>query len=141
MDSTDVAHVAIVENKFKNQIKEAPVADSGAFIKMDENLNDQITYTFHSTRPQVAVFSEIYYPHGWNAYIDGQKADYFKSDYLLRTMYIPAGDHKIEFKFEPASYTIGRTISVIASILVLLIIIVAIYMGSRRKHHPNSHVL
>ncbi|MEO7316113.1 MAG: hypothetical protein ABIW47_13070 [Ginsengibacter sp.] len=141
LDSTDVAHVAIVENKFKNQIKEAPVADSGAFIKMDENLNDQITYTFHSTRPQVAVFSEIYYPHGWNAYIDGQKADYFKSDYLLRTMYIPAGDHKIEFKFEPASYTIGRTISVIASILVLLIIIVAIYMGSRRKHHPNSHVL
>lgn len=141
LDSTDLAHTAIVENKYKDQIKTAPVADSGAFIKMDENLNDKITYTFHSTKPQVAVFSEVYYPHGWNAYIDGQKADYFKSNYLLRGMYIPAGDHKIEFKFEPNSYTIGRTISVIATILVLLIIIVAIYMGLRRKNRPNSHVL
>ena len=141
LDSTDLAHVAIVENKFKNQIKEAPVADSGAYIKMEENLNDQITYTFHSTKPQLAVFSEVYYPHGWNAYIDGQKADHFKSDYLLRTMYVPAGDHKIEFKFEPESYTIGRTISVIATILVLLIILVAIYLESRKKHLPNSHIL
>ena len=141
LDSTDVAHIAIVENKFKNQIKEAPVADSGAFIKMDENINDQITYTFHSTTPQVAIFSEIYYPHGWNAYMDGQKADYFKSDYLLRTMYIPAGDHKIVFKFEPASYTTGRMVSVIGTIIVLLIIIGAIIYYARRKRKPDAHVL
>ena len=133
--------MAIVENKFKNQIKEAPVADSGAYIKLKENVNDLITYTFHSTTPQVAVFSEIYYPHGWEAYIDGKKADYFKSNYLLRTMYIPAGDHQVEFKFEPASYTTGRLISVIATILVLLIIIVAVYMESKKKRQPNRHVL
>jgi hypothetical protein len=141
LDSTDVAHIAIVENKFRNQIKEAPVADSGAFIKMDENLNDQIFYTFHSTKPQVAVFSEVYYPHGWNAYIDGKKADYFKSDYLLRAMYIPAGDHKIEFKFEPASYTTGRMVSVIGTLIVVLIVIGSVIFYVRKKRKPDAHVL
>ncbi|MEO6682247.1 MAG: hypothetical protein ABIN48_05420 [Ginsengibacter sp.] len=141
LDSTDLAHTAIVKNKFKDQIKTAPEADSGAYIKLKENLNDHLTYTFHSSKPQVAVFSEVYYPYGWNAYLDGKKADYFKSNYLLRTMYVPAGDHQIEFKFEPASYTTGRMVSVIGTIIVLLIIIGAIVYYVRRKPKPNAHVL
>ena len=71
------------------------------------------------------MLSEVYYPLGWNAFIDGQKADYVKTNYVLRGMYVPAGDHEIEFRFEPKSYTIGRTITIIANILVMLAIIVA----------------
>ena len=120
LDSTDLKDTAVVENKFKAQIKQSPVPDSAAFIKLNQNLNDKIDYTFHSTTPQFAVFSEVYYPLGWNVFIDGKKADYLKTDYVLRGMYIPAGDHKIEFRFEPKSFTTGRMISIIANILVVL---------------------
>ena len=64
------------------------------------------------------MLSEVYYPPGWNAFIDGKKADYVKTNYVLRGMYVPAGDHQIEFRFEPKSYTTGRTITIIANIIV-----------------------
>jgi hypothetical protein len=140
LDSTHLRDTAIIENKFKAQIKQSPVPDSSAFIKLKQNLNDKIDYTFHSATPQVAVFSEVYYPFGWNVFIDGKKADYFKTNYLLRGMFIPAGNHEIEFRFEPASYTTGRMISVIASLLVMLIILGTIlYYANKRKR--NVHIL
>jgi hypothetical protein len=141
LDNTDLKDTAVVENKFKAQIKQSPVPDSAAFIKLDQNLNDKIDYTFHSTTPQFAVFSEVYYPLGWDAYIDGQKADYLKTDYVLRGMYIPAGDHKIEFRFEPKSFTTGRMISIIANILVFLVLIGAIIFYANKKRKPDAHVL
>jgi hypothetical protein len=141
LDSTNLRDTAVIENKFKAQIKQLPVPDSSAFIKLKQNLNDKIDYTFHSATPQVAVFSEVYYPFGWNVFIDGKKADYFKTNYLLRGMFIPAGNHEIEFRFEPASYTTGRVISIIASLLVMLIVIAAIVFYFRKKNKPDAHVL
>ncbi|MEO6813124.1 MAG: YfhO family protein [Ginsengibacter sp.] len=141
LDSTDLRDTAVIENKYKSQIKQQPVPDSSATVKLKENLNDKIDYTFHSTTPQVAVFSEVYYPRGWNVFIDGQKADYFKTDYVLRGMYIPAGNHEIEFRFEPASFTTGRTIYIIANILVMLIILGSIIYYATKKNRPNAHVL
>ena len=141
LDNTNLKDIAVVENKFKAQIKQPPVPDSGAFIKLKLNLNDKIDYTFHSTTPQFAVFSEVYYPLGWNVFVDGKKMDYVKTDYVLRGMYIPAGDHEIEFRFEPKSYTIGRLISIVANILVLLILIGAIIFYIRKKRNPDAHLL
>ena len=133
LDNTNLRDTAVVENKYKAQIKQPPVPDSSAFIKLKENLNDKINYTFHSATPQVAVFSEVYYPFGWDAYIDGKKANYFKTDYVLRGMYIPAGGHEIEFRFEPESFTTGRTVTIVANLLVMLVIIMAIVMWYRKK--------
>ncbi|MEO8112169.1 MAG: hypothetical protein ABI594_19115, partial [Ginsengibacter sp.] len=96
LDSTNLRDIAVVEKKFQAQIKQMPVPDSSASINLKQNLNDKIDYTFHSTTPQFAVLSEVYYPLGWNAFIDGQKADYVKTDYVLRGMFVPAGDHEIE---------------------------------------------
>jgi uncharacterized membrane protein YfhO len=141
LDSTGLKDTAVVEKKYQSQIKQLPVPDSSAFIKLKQNLNDKIDYTFHSATPQVAVFSEVYYPLGWNAFIDGQKADYVKTNYVLRGMYLPAGDHEIEFRFEPKSYTTGRIITIIANILVFLAIIAAIIFYARRKRKPDAHVL
>ena len=104
LDSTNLKDTAVVDKKYQSQIKQQPVPDSSAFIKLKQNLNDKIDYTFHSTTPQFAVLSEVYYPLGWNAFIDGQKTDYVKTDYVLRGMYVPAGDHEIEFRFEPKSF-------------------------------------
>lgn len=141
LDSTNLRDVAVIEKKYAAQIKQMPAPDSSAFIKLKQNLNDKIDYTYHSTTPQFAVLSEVYYPLGWNAFIDGQKADYVKTDYVLRGMFIPAGDHEIEFRFEPTSYTTGRTITIIANSLVFVAIIVAFVMYFRKRTKPNAHVL
>lgn len=137
LNDTNLKDTLVVENKFKSLIKTLPTADSTASIVLKENLNDQIVYTYKSHTPQVAVFSEIYYHGGWNAYIDGQKSDYFKADYLLRAMYLPAGDHTVEFKFEPESFWTGRMISIIASIIVIISVLMALLLPFIRKNKAS----
>jgi uncharacterized membrane protein YfhO len=73
--------------------------------------------------------SEIYYPRGWNAYIDGQKGEYVKTNYALRGISIPAGKHKIEFRFEPTLYKTGNLIMLIATILLYILVIGGLWMG------------
>jgi len=141
LDSTDLRDTAVVEKKYQSLIKQIPVPDSSASIQLKQNLNDKIDYTFHSKTPQFAVLSEVYYPLGWNAFIDGQKVDYVKTDYVLRGMFIPAGNHEIEFRFEPGSYTAGRMITIVANTLVYLAIILAIILYVRKKRKPDAHVL
>ena len=114
-----------MENTYKDRISFMPVKDSAATISLIENLNDKISYSFTSKTNQFAVFSEIYYDKGWNAFIDGNPAPYCKVDYVLRGMAVPAGNHKIEFRFEPKSYIMGNRLSVWASVLTYLLLIAA----------------
>ena len=79
------------------------------------------------------MFSEIYYADGWNAYIDGKQSPYFGCNYVLRAMRIPAGEHKIEFKFEPKVYTTGEKISFASSILLYLVLAGAMFAEFRTK--------
>lgn len=141
LDSTDLKDTAVVENNFKAKITQSPKYDSNAYIKLVRNINDTIDYRISAASPQFAVFSEVYYPKGWNVFIDGDKADYVKTDYVLRGMYIPAGNHEIEWRFEPKSFTIGRMTSIIASILVVLILIATIIFYAVKKKKPDAHVL
>jgi hypothetical protein len=141
LDSTDLKDTAVVENKYKSQITGAPKYDSVAYIKLVENKNDVINYKFSAPTPQFAVFSEVYYPKGWNVFIDGTKADYVRTDYVLRGMLIPAGNHNIEFRFEPQSFTTGRLISIISNILVALLLIATIVYYAAKKKKPDAHLL
>ncbi len=125
LDSTNVRDTAIVENIFKDRIPFMPVKDSSASIHLIENLNDKISYGFKSKTNQFAVFSEVYYDKGWNAFIDGKSAPYCKVNYILRGMAVPAGDHTIEFRFEPQSYIMGNKLSIWASIITYLLLIAA----------------
>lgn len=125
LDSTHLRDTAVVEKIYKSQIKQPPVYDSTASINLLQNLNDKITYTYNSSTPQFAVFSEVYYKSGWNAFLDAKKVDYAKVDYVLRGMYLPAGKHAIEFRFEPKSFAIGRMISIWCNSLVLLAVVAA----------------
>ncbi len=133
LDSINVRDTVIIQKKFADQIKTNPVPDSTASIKLITNDNDDIKYTFSSKTDQFAVFSEIYYDKGWNAYIDGNKAPYFRVDYLLRGMPVPAGNHAIEFKFEPHSYAISQTIAGLSDLLVYLLLIAVIVSELRRR--------
>ena len=113
---------AFADESFKTMIGNYEAADSSAQIKMTSFDNDAIAYQSRAQAPHIAVFSEIYYKD-WKAYIDGKPAPYFKANYVLRAMKIPAGQHDIQFKFEPASFYRGNTISAISSWLVILILL------------------
>ena len=88
-----------------------PGHDASASIKLNTYAPDVLTYTSNSSADGVAVFSEIYYPYGWNAYIDGKKAELFRVNYLLRALNIPAGQHEIRMEFRPESVRKGNILS------------------------------
>lgn len=133
LDSINLRDTAVIQQQFAAVAGPQPQRDSTASIRFVANYNDSIRYQFSAAHPQFAVFSEIYYSRGWNAYIDGKKADYCKVDYLLRGLAIPAGDHEIEFRFEPASYKAGSIITQISSALTYLLLLAAAFVGWKRK--------
>ncbi len=101
---------------------------------------DYLVYNTKSPKEQLAVFSEVYYAPDWRAYIDGQPADYFRVNYLLRAMVVPAGEHTIEFRNEaPRYYKLDR-LTVIVSILFVLVltgVLVGYYCFYRKKETPD----
>ena len=138
LDSTNLKDTAIVQKSFESVIKFMPVRDSGASIKLVANLNDKIIYQFSSKTNQFAVFSEVYYDKGWNAYLDGTKTPYCKVDYVLRGMPVPAGEHKIEFRFEPTIFRTGAAISWIASLLAYLLLLGAVWQAWTSWNKKNK---
>jgi hypothetical protein len=128
----DPHDLAVVDKKFKDDLNNwEPSRDSSDFIRMLKYSPNDLVYSSHSAKPGLAIFSEIYYPKGWNAYIDGKPAPHFRADYILRAMMLPAGDHNVEFKFEPTVYFTGEKISMVSSVGLLLLIVVAAGFGIR----------
>lgn len=140
LDSINVRDTAIIQRKFESAVKFPPVPDSTASLHLIENLNDKISYSFSAKTNQFAVFSEVYYDKGWNAYLDGNKTDYCKVDYILRGMSVPAGQHTIEFRFEPSIYKLGNTVSVLSSILAYLFLITAIVMAFKKINGSEKNI-
>ena len=94
--------------------------DANSRVSMNRYATNELNYTSKNSSDGVIVFSEIYYPDGWNCYIDGKKTPYFRVNYLLRGVKVAAGNHKIDWKFEPNSYLTGSTYSLLGSIILLL---------------------
>lgn len=122
LDSFDAKTEAIVDKKFQSVLTGGVPADSSATIKQTAFNNENIKYESNSSAPHVAVFSEIFYKD-WKAYIDGKEAPIAKANYVLRAMLIPAGKHNIEFKFEPAVYYTGSTITAITAWLIFVLLL------------------
>lgn len=120
LDAFGPEDTVIIDQAFRSIAGDNPVWDSTATIELTSYNNDTIRYSTHAATPQFAVFSEIYYPAGWNAYIDGEKASYTKVNYVLRGMEVPAGKHEIEFRFEPDSYRKGQTYVYAGNMLFIL---------------------
>jgi hypothetical protein len=136
LDSTHLRDTAVVEENFKPLIKLNPEFDSTATIRVKDYLNDIVRYDFNARSNQFVVLSEIYYDKGWNAFIDGKKADYVRTNYVLRGMAVPAGKHSIEFRFEPHSYELGNTLSAASSLLAYALLAIAIFVETRKKKLP-----
>jgi hypothetical protein len=130
----DPATEAVADIKFKEEIDKAvQITDSMAVIDLVSYEPNELIYSSSSETAQTAVFSEIYYPAGWNAYIDGEPHTHFRVNYLLRALNIPPGDHEIVFRFEPQSYRTGNIVSFAGSVILLLIITATIVYYVRRK--------
>jgi hypothetical protein len=125
----DVTKFPVQQDKF----------DAGnATIKLTTYEPDYLKYEYQAAQPGFVVFSEIYYPAGWQAYLDGKPVDHIRANYILRAMQVPAGKHTIEFRFEPKTYTIGNTVSLISSIILLLVIAGAIAYGFKKKQREEA---
>lgn len=133
----DPTDTAFVQPAFVKAAGPAPVYDSTAEIKLVSYDNDKIEYQTKAKSPQFAVLSEIYYPAGWNAYIDGKKSDYVKTDYVLRGIAVPAGAHKITFKFEPKVVSGSQTATYIANILFWLSIAFSIFVIWKKQKQSD----
>lgn len=95
--------------------------DSTSSIKIIENKPNYLKYESQSQENGLAVFSEIYYPKGWKAFIDAQETEIIRVNYVLRALSIPKGKHTIEFKFQPPAYTVGNKITMASSWLMLVV--------------------
>ncbi|HOP13107.1 MAG TPA: YfhO family protein [Lentimicrobium sp.] len=115
---------AIVDKRFAQQLSGfSSMPDTNAFIQLTEYQPNKLKYKYQAATDQLTVFSEIYYDKGWKAFIDGKPAPYFRANYVLRAMIVPAGSHEIEFRFEPRVYFTGEKISFAGSLLLILLIL------------------
>ena len=132
LGNTNLKDTAIVEKSFSKNVVQ-PQWDSTSSIRLSKFDNDAIEYEANCSGAQFAVFSEVYYPKGWNVYIDNKKTDYYNVDYILRGISLPAGKHSIKFVFEPETVKKGNTIMYIASYLIVLFFIGGLFMAWREK--------
>lgn len=117
------AETAIIDQRFAKYLEGyQSLPDSMATIELKEYAPNRLVYHSKTTTDRLAVFSEIYYPYGWQAYVDGKPQAHFRANYVLRAMIVPSGEHEIIFKFEPQSYYMGEKISLAGSILLLLML-------------------
>ena len=133
------AEVAIIDERFASKLDGFTASfDSTASIKMVKYLPFKIEYKANASKDQLAVFSEIYYPKGWNAYIDGEPVEHFRANYVLRAMVIPEGEHNITFEFKPKSYYMGETLANASAIVLILVIAGFIYYEQRLKKQAGK---
>ena len=123
LDSLNTKNTAVILKENFSKLKENLFVekDSTATIKLISNDVTNLKYQSSSTKAQFAVFSEIYYEDGWNAYLDGKLVPYYNVNYVLRGMEIPAGNHEITFKFEPKVIKEGKIFSLISYALLIVV--------------------
>ncbi|MEO1652052.1 MAG: hypothetical protein AAFU64_00785 [Bacteroidota bacterium] len=125
LTSFDPKKTAFVDVRFEDQVKDLKIKkDPQASISLISYKPNELVYESKSASEQLAIFSEIYYVNPnrseWKAYIDGAEVPHFRANYILRALVIPAGEHRIEFKFDSRVYKDGETVALICSLLLLL---------------------
>ncbi|MDT0557391.1 YfhO family protein [Ichthyenterobacterium sp. W332] len=135
LDSLSTKKEAVMLNNFDvtTTIIDRFKVDSITSIQLKEAKPNYLKYQSSNTNDGFAVFSEIYYKNGWNAYIDGKLEPHNRVNYVLRGMAIPKGNHTIEFKFEPKVVKTGSTIALGSSLLFVLLLIGAVYIETKKK--------
>lgn len=136
LDSLKVKQTAVIDQRFSEDLKGlSPQPDSSNSIQLTSYKPNELTYESTTKGEQLAVFSEIYYNvrDDWKVTIDGNPAKLLRANYVLRALRVPAGKHTIVFKFEPTSVKTGKTIDLIASLLLVGIVIGALVVSAKKE--------
>jgi hypothetical protein len=129
-------HTAVLE---KMPVPQPQKSDSTlAVIKSYKSY--QIEITTYSNNTSLLVLSEVYYPAGWKAYIDGQETEIYKTNYILRSVVVPSGNHKVKFIFDPPIYKTGFTITYIAWIITAFMIVIGFVQSPFGKKYLKSRI-
>lgn len=138
LSTINVATTAVVDKRFQDQVSGFQAAnDPAASIRFVSYSPKHMVYETNSTQAQIAIFSEIYYndKKGWKAYVDNESVPHFRANYVLRGLQLPAGKHTVEFKFEPRSYLMGETLSLIFSLLLFIAVAGTFYWNWRTEQN------
>lgn len=138
LNTIDLHNTLVTDVKFQDYVKDFQSHhDSTAQIQLTKYAPDYVEYDYQAKDNGLVVFSEIYYPYGWNAYIDDKPADHFRANYTLRAMNVPAGKHHIRFEFRPATVEKWGKVAIaskyVLNLSVLGIIGFSIYRTIRRR--------
>lgn len=135
LDNIDTRTTAIVDaSKFK--VEPLPAYDPASAVRLVDQKPYWLKYEASSTTGGLVVFSEIYYPKGWKATIDGKDSPILRANYVLRALYVPAGNHVVEFTFAPKPYVIGDKVTMASSWLLLLVVLGC--LGWSLKAEPRA---
>ena len=133
LDSLQPRRSAVADSRFSSMLGHASPSAPGDTIALTSYAPDRLEYQATSANGGLAVFSEIYYPNGWQLLIDGQPAEIGRVNYLLRAARIPAGTHKLVMTFEPATIAVTNGVAYGAVSLVYLLLLAGIGLSFRRK--------
>lgn len=137
-----LSNEATMDRRYEGQLQNSSFpSDPTASIALTEYQPNRMVYSSQSASEQLAVFSEMYYDAGWQAYMDGEKVDHLRVNYMLRGLEVPAGAHEIIFEFHPRSYYAGSTFSLISSVLLLLLFLGALYLQFNGKTKDENELL
>jgi len=136
LDTRDSA-VLFVADQATIPVGATGTPNPGDSIWLEKNDNDEMTYRDNTTTPRFAVFSEVYYNRGWHAYIDDKEAPIVRTNFVLRGLALPAGSHTIRFEFHPASFYTGKIIQIAATVLIIVLLVLAgLDIRRRRSRVP-----
>ena len=132
INSTPVNNTVILRKDLvaDKNLKVSP--DTAAKIELVDYSPMKITYKSSSTTDQIAVFSEIYYPHGWTATVDGKETPIEKANYVLRAVPVQKGNHTIVMEFKPQVISTGNMIVIISNIILLIVVAGGVYLGYKK---------
>lgn len=140
LGQTDLKNVLVYDQRYADQVKKytpSGVKDSAAYIRLKNYSPNALTYEFNSSKQELVVFSEIFYP-AWKVFVDGNPAENFRADYVLRAMVVPAGTHTIEFSFESAGVKKGATLSLIGSSILSFLLLLGIALEVKKYNNQKK---
>ena len=130
IEETDLSSTAVVD---QSKFEVGDAYDATGTIRLTSAEPNEMVYEADVAGQSLAVFSEVYYPEGWTATVDDQEVPILRANYILRALEIPPGQHTIRFRFAPQSYQVGNTVSLGASILLIVVLLGAIgWTGKQR---------
>jgi len=138
LKNNNLRETAIIDKRFESNVNTDYKFDKNASIKLLSYKPNELEYDYNSSSNQLVVFSEVFYDKGWKAYVDGNESPIFRANYILRAMSIPAGKHKIVFKFEPTVWAVGEKVSFASSSILILLLLFAFYREFKTSRQKQS---